>query len=215
MRIIILLIFIFTTLFCYSQTDSISPKKNIYNKLTYGIIVSILPSTDLNKVTGNTYTTSGVINFSNHSLTLGPLWWTDQFNKNANAFRGDILSYQYYLHGKHDALNFYFVYDMLYNFEKDDWTKNMQFDANNYYDVNFNGFWQSMKTMIGYGFNVKIYKGFYINNCISIGFEFYNYSSKTTVNGAPNLSSTFSSGNIFQDSRTCGMIKLGIGYNLK
>ena len=214
MRITFLLIFFSIVQFAFPQTDSISTKKNAPIKLTYGFAFCYLPSTDLNQVTGNTYSTSGVINISQHCILIGPLWWTDQF-KQSNIFRGGILSYQYYPHDKNSKINFYFIYDMLYNFENDEWTKNMQFDANNYYDVKFNGFWQSMKTMIGYGFNVKVYKGFYISNSISIGVEFYNYSSKTIVSGAPNLSSTYSSGNIFQDSRSCGMIKLGIGYHLK
>lgn len=208
-KLLLTTLFLLTILAGFAQSDSILNKK-----ITFGANISYYQNFDLNFKDGFLFSTALEIKKTKHSLSLAPVWWIDK-NIDVNFFKGGLLSYKFFTIKKQKYLNFYFIYDLMFTFEKNDWERNMLYLTNQYFDVSFKSTWHSLKNQIGYGFNINIYKGFYINQGMSFGAEFYNYSSKTDVKDSPDLSSEYSSGNIFSNLKASSYLKIGVGYNFE
>ncbi|MFA4851085.1 MAG: hypothetical protein WC868_05510 [Bacteroidales bacterium] len=207
-------IFLFTNLFGFSQSDSSSTLKNEDKKVIFCADISYYTNFDLNFKDGFSFTTAAVIKNDKHSISVAPVWWIDK-NRKANFFKGGMLSYKFSPSNRNKQINFYFIYDLVYTFEKNKWDKNMEYSPKQFYNVSFISRWHSLKNQVGYGFELNIYKGFYVNQSMSVGIEFYNYKSKTDVKDNASLSSEYSSGNIFSNVSPCGFLKIGIGYNFE
>lgn len=213
MKIFLTFILLAGSLWSFAQDDLIQKSSEKNKQLTFGANLSHFTNFNLNYTDGFSFVTSGVVNKGKCSISLGPIWWIDR-NNYVNFFRGGMLSFQYYPDKTKRRINFYFINDFSYSFEKYHWNRNMKtINYTQYYNVEFKSFSQSLQEQIGYGINVKIYKGFYVNQSMTIGFEFYNYQSTTTVIEDPSLSSEYSTGNIFSASETKGYLKIGIGCN--
>jgi len=212
LRFIFIALLLLTHLSGYTQPDSLLKKEN--KKIVFGANISYYPSLDLAFNDGFSFTTGAVIKNNKHLISIAPVWWVDK-NRNVNFFKGGMLSYQFYPYKNRKRIDFYFIYDLAFTFVKDEWERNMEYFPKQFYDVSFKSRLHSLKNQIGYGFNINIYKGFYINQSMSIGVEFYNYISKTVVKDNPSFSSEYSSGNIFSGSNTCGFLKIGVGYNFE
>lgn len=211
MRTLFIHLFIISYLSGYSQTDSLPALKNRNKKITYEACVLYFYGLDMNTVSGTSFTTAAIIKMSGHSLLLGPVWWLNSF-KDANKFRGVLCSYRYSPDKTMRLIHFYFIGDLIYSYEKYEWAKYLKYDANNYYNIEYKEKWQSLQILGGYGVDIKLYKGFYVSNSMSVGIEFYNYRSHTNVIDVPALSSSYVTGNIFTDSRKSTLMKVGIGY---
>jgi hypothetical protein len=214
MKSILINIFVLSCLFSFAQSDSISISKKESNKMTFGANILYFVNFDLSFKDGFLFATSAVIKNDKQSISIAPLWWIDK-NKSTNFYKGGMLSYQFYPNGNRKSINFYFIYDLLYTFEKNEWERNMEYFPNQFYNVSFKSISNSMKNQVGYGFNINICRGFYINQSMSFGVEFYNYISKTIVKDNPSLSSEYSSGNLFSHTNASSFLKIGIGYNFK
>lgn len=212
LRLVIINILFLAVLSGFAQSDSLLKKQN--KKINFGANIAYCPNFDLAFNDGFLFTTGAIIKKDKHSISLAPVWWIDK-NIDVNFFKGGMLSYQFYPYKNQKRTNFYFIYDLLFTYEKDEWEKNMEFFPKQFYDVSFKSNVHSLKNQVGYGFNINICKGFYISQSMSVGVEFYNYTSKTVVKDNPNLSSEYSNGNIFSHSNTCGFLKIGIGYNFE
>jgi hypothetical protein len=214
LRLILIYMFLFTNLSGFAQSDSVSIIKKENKKMTLGANISYFINFDLSFKDGFSFTTAAVLIKANHLISIAPVWWIDK-NRNANFFKGGMLSYQFFPNKNRKRINFYFIYDLVFTFEKNEWEKNLEYNPQQYYDVSFKSIWHSLKNQAGYGFNINICKGFYINQSMSVGIEYYNYTSKTDVKGNPNLTSKYSSGNIFSNSGACSFLKIGVGYNFE
>ncbi len=214
LSLIVMNIFLLTNMSSFAQSDSVSILKKENKKITFSANSSYLMNFDLSFKDGFSFITAAVIKKANHNLSIAPVWWIDK-NRNGNIFKGGMLSYRFFPSRNRKCLNFYFIYDLMFTFEKNEWEKNMEYIPKQYYDVSFKSRWHSLKNQVGYGFNINIYKGFYFNQSMSIGIEFYNYTSKTDVKDNPSLSSEYSSGNIFSDSNASSLLMIGIGYNFE
>jgi hypothetical protein len=212
LKLVFVYLLLLTNLSGFAQSDSLLKKEN--KKIIFGTNLSYCPNFDLSFNDGFLFATGAVIKKDKHSISLAPVWWADK-NRDVNFFKGGMLSYQFFPYKNRKRTNFYFIYDLAFTFVKDDWEKNMEYFPKQFYDVTFQSRVHSLKNQIGYGFNVNIYKGFYINQSMSIGVEFYNFTSKTVVKDNPSFSSEYSSGNIFSSSNTCGFLKIGVGYNFE
>ena len=146
-----------------------------------------------------------------HYVHLGPLWWLDKI-KNVNVFRGFNISYEFFPFKKNKLINFYFLYDFIFLYENNSWNTTMRFypqkPITDEYEVDIQTKWRSFKNQLGYGFNLSIYKGLYLNQSFSIGLELYDYQSTSTVPEAMELSSSYSN----SGSGTSNYLKIGLGY---
>lgn len=213
MKPILALVFFFQSILSFAQVRITQPDSSNKRHTSYGCNISHLTNFDLNYTDGFSFITTAKINKPNYSASIGPVWWIDR-NNSVNFFRGGMFTIEYYPNKTDRRVNFYFINDLSYTFEKYSWNRYMKtINYTDYYNVEFKSIWQALQEQIGYGFNVKIYKGLYINQSMTIGFEFHNYKSKTTVAEDPSLSSEYSTGNIFSGSATKGYLKIGIGYN--
>jgi len=176
--------------------------------------ISYLYGFDMNTVNGNAILTSAAIRTTKNSFQIGALWWLDHY-KSENTFRGMLGSYKYYPSGNNGKINFSFVGDLIYSYEKNQWAKFIQYDNAHFYHIDYKGKWNSLQTLVGYGVNIKLYKSLFFTNSMTIGLEFYNYSSTTNIEEAPQLSTNYKSGSIFKDSRKNGMMRIGLSYLLK
>lgn len=181
--------------------------------LKWGLQANYFNNFDLNFKAGVLLSTSVTAQKNKSQFAIGPMWWADN-NYKADIFRGAIFSYQYSPFVTNSKINFYFIYDLVYTYQKTGWDKSVQY-GNTYYNVSYKTNWHSLKNQVGYGFNVNLYKGLYITQSMSIGIEYYNTGSKTEVKDNPSLSNTYSSGNIFSGSGTSSFLKFGIGYNFE
>jgi len=197
-RLIAIFILAFLSFPGYSQSDTTNKQKA--NRLTFGTNISYFTDPDLYFNDGFAFTTSLAINKQKHSISIGPVWWFDK-NQDVSIFRGGMASYQYFLNKNQKRINFYFIYDLAYTYEKNQWDTLMHFypvlPINQTYDVTVTTKWQSVINQFGYGFNLNIYKGFYLNQSFSLGIEFYNYKSNQDVKDDTSLSSEYKSGNLF------------------
>ena len=213
-KLIVIFILAFSNFTGYSHSDTTS--KEGANRLTFGTNISYFTALELYFNDGFAFATSFVIIKQKHSLFIGPVWWFDK-NQDVSMFRGGMVSYQYFPRKDRGRINFFFIYDLVYTSEKNQWDTLMHFypmlPINQVYDVTVTTKWQSMINQVGYGFNLNIYKGFYLNQSFSLGIEFYNYKSKADVKDDPGLSSEYSTGSIFSGSNANSVLKIGFGYN--
>ncbi|MDZ4757177.1 MAG: hypothetical protein SGJ10_03430 [Bacteroidota bacterium] len=209
-KIYILLFSLLIGFFTFAQIVNYPAKKI---EIQHGFSANYFTNSELNFKSHNHFSTNFSLSKSNQIFSIGTIFGSTK-NDNLNFFKGGIFSYQYFPNKTNKRFNFYFIYDFIYTFEKSGWEREMQFSGNNEH-VTFNSPWHSLKNQVGYGFNVNIYKGFYLTQSMSIGIEYYNFVSKTVVKNQPQLSSTYSSGNIFSGSGTSSLLKLGMGYHFK
>ncbi len=213
-KIIATSLILFLSILSFAQPDSITTTTDKNKRTSLGVNISHFTNFNLNYTDGFSFVSAVVISKRNYSIALGPIWWLDR-NNYVNFFKGGMLSFQLYPNKTNKRINFYFIDDLSYTFEKYNWEKQIDLTPNKYYDVSFKSTWHALENQTGYGFNFRVYKGFYINQSMTIGFEFYNYTSKTIVKDNPSMSSEYSTGNILSGSNTKGYLKIGLGYNFK
>ena len=205
-RIVFIIFFVSQSLLSFAQLDSLSKKKE--NPWSFNI--SILNSPDFSFKNGVLLTTPLGLKINKSLLQLSPLWWFDK-NRDANFFRGGIFSYSYYPFKEKD-LSFYFIYDLVYEFKTEDWSREIKYNPTSFSIVDYNSKAQSLKNQIGYGFSFIVLKRVYINQSFSIGGEFYNYQSNTTVRENAAYSSEYKSGSLFNKFQACYFLKTGVSY---
>jgi len=201
-------------LLAHSQTDSSLSNTKNGNKPTLGLNISYFTEPDLYFNDGFAFPTLVSLNNEKYSLLLGPVWWIDK-NENVSLFRGGMISYRYFAHKPNKYLNFFFIYDLVYLYEKTEIATQMHFypqlPVNQIYNATNTIRWHSLINQVGYGFKVNIYDGFYINQSFSLGIEFYGYRSETDVVEDPSLSSEYSSGG----NGTSSFLTIGFGYTFE
>jgi hypothetical protein len=150
---------------------------------------------------------SFVYNYKNQSFLIGPAYTS--FNDNYNGY-GFEFTYKIITNpGK--IFNFFFFnhlcYSYLHNsFHQLDETA-FYMDNGNYWDKNY-----LISNIIGYGLNIKLFKGFYINQSFGIiGISFLKNNNELTDYTIP--SNSYSHIGSFYPSYSV-LINLGIGYNL-
>ena len=207
-----------STTVSYPKSDTTITGESNDTKIVLGVNVSYFTTPELYFNNGIAFTTAISVRKIQHSLLLGPVWWIDK-NEDVNVFRGLMLTYKYFPHKSRKRLNFYFIYDIAYLYERKEWDTQLHFypqiPINQVYNVTITTKWQSLINQVGYGFNLNIYKGFYITQSFGLGIEFYNYSSNTEVKEDANLSYKNLSGNIFSENGASSFLKIGIAYDFE
>lgn len=198
------------------QPDTVHTDKE--NVIIFGFNAAHLVEPDFFYKDGVVFTTSLTLSLKQHFISAGPIWWFDK-NRDVSIFRGGIISYHYYPCPSKKNINFHFLYDLTYTYEKQQWDTLMDFypelSKSQTYNATVNIRWQSLANQVGYGFTLNIYNGFYLNQSFSFGIEFYNYRSKTEVHDAPVLSGEYTTGSIFSRSNASSFLKIGIGYQFE
>lgn len=207
--ILITVLCLSNALFGQKETINTVPDSSKYN---LGFQVTYITNSEMYFNDGALFATSFNLNFEKHLFQFGPLWWFDK-NEPTNTFRGVIFSYQFFPLKTNRTLNFYFLYDLVYSFEKTSWESEMQFNpphpSNELFHVYSSTRWNSLINQIGYGFRVNVFKGLYIDQNFSLGLEVYKYESENIVPADPSLSTTYRS----SGHDTNMFLKLGIGYS--
>jgi hypothetical protein len=185
---------------------------SIHSKGSLGLGISYLANTELYFNDGHLLSTVAIYRKQKSYFHIGPLWWIDK-NERDQAFRGVNFSYGYFPMNDHRVLNFYFTYDLYYQYEKHTWHTQLQFyperPLNDYYSATIETKWFSFRNQLGYGINIILFKGLYLSQSFSIGIEFYKYRHQTTILRDQSLSSRNSnSGN-----GTSSYLKFGLGYS--
>jgi len=214
-RKIILIISIFClALLAHSQTDTAISNNESGSKLAFGVNISYFTAPELYFNDGFAFTSSLSVNKNKHTLLLAPVWWIDK-NEDVSVFRGGLLAYQYFPHKPRKRINFYFIYDLAYLYEKKEWDTQIHFypqkPINQVYNAIVTTKWRALVNQFGYGFNLRLFKGLYLNQSFSIGMEFYSYKSETDVKEDSSLSSEYASGG----NGASSFLKIGFGYNFE
>ncbi len=205
---------IFLTIFnlmAYSQDDT--PGKT-ENKLKFGVNVSAMPDLSFEFKNGVHLSTQFIASKNKISILFGPVWWVYK-NKDTNKFKGGSISLRYFPQKMSRTLNFYFMYDLDYFLQTNEWSRYMQYTPSVSYNVDFKSKIQTLRNQVGYGFILKLYKGLFFTQSLSFGMDCYNYNSTTTVIENPSLSENYSSGNIFSNTHASSTLKAGIEFHFK
>ena len=205
----IIYLFLSSTLFSYAQTEKNTDNK----KITVGINSSFFSNFELDFNPGYEFSTQLTLQKNKSKFSIGPVWLLCKVY-DINNFRGGIFSYQYFP-VQNKKFNFYLIYDLSFTAERNAWQRYMEYDNGKFDWIKFNSRMNYLKNQFGYGFTMKIYNGFYLNQSMSLGLEYYNYYTNSETSNNPKLSAVYKSGNIFSNSGTCSFLRLGIGYNFE
>ncbi len=208
-QIFILLILLTTR--AYPQNEPTDIASEVPKVVNFGINVSYTALLPTNVVAA---TPGFVINLNKFSFLIGPRTYlsNNTFDKSKHL-RGIQVSCKYFPNGitYEKRFNFYFLYDLAYsriitershqNYYHPDLQHYMSKDT---YTINYT------TNLIGYGFQLNIIKGFYINQSLQLGISFYSDKHVLIVPDKPILSEEGSSR---QEPGFDAMIRIGLGYN--
>ncbi|MCK4699784.1 MAG: hypothetical protein KAT38_05605 [Bacteroidales bacterium] len=155
-----------------------------------------------------------VLNFNKFSFLIGPRTYLDNntFDKSKHL-RGIQVSCRFFPNGitSEKRFNFYFLYDFAFSIIITEHSHQIYHhpDLQHYISkcittVNY------ITNHIGYGFQLKIIKGFYINQSLQLGIAHYSDKLEIIVPDKPILSEEVSSS---QEPAFDAMIRIGLGYN--
>ena len=195
----------------YPQNELTDKASDVPKVVNFGINLSytaLLPTRVIAATPGL------VLNLNKFSFLIGPRTYlsNNTFDKSKHL-RGIQVSCKFFPNGitYEKRFNFYFLYDLAYSkivTESDHqvyYHPDLQhYMSNDTYTINYT------TNFIGYGFQLNIIKGFYINQSLQLGIAHYSDKLEIIVPDKPILSEEVSSS---QEPAFDGMIRLGLGYN--
>ena len=164
-----------------SKQDSIESKYNIGLEFNYKILTD-----------HKAYSTLLCFEYNKLTIKTGPIFSSNELSQDFEGFNlaGVALAFEYNPNNKARIFDFYF----LTNFEYSQFNKE---EETYYYSGDLK---RAYRAAMGYGFDLKIYKGWYFTNSISFGvsYETLKYNSGIKSN----------------ELNFYGYFNGGIGYNL-
>jgi opacity protein-like surface antigen len=188
-----------------AQTDSL---KSAIPKLRYGLNVSYNLTRDI----FNAITPSLVLIKTRHAFMIGPrIFVGKETNYEKNKPLGGEFIYMIFPNRQVKRFNFYFLYDLDFimnrNVRQGYYYANHKTNKGNWLSTEY-----SITNMIGYGFKLKIVKGFYLYNCAGagLGLTKEDYNFKGIDDSSIFIKNT---GNFFDYKYLTVLVHLGFGYD--
>lgn len=155
-----------------------------------------------------------VLNLNKFSFLIGPRTYlsNNTFDKSKHL-RGIQVSCKFFPNGitYEKRFNFYFLYDLAYSRIITEHKHTVYYHPDlQHYISNCTSTVNYTTNFIGYGFQLNIIKGFYINQSLQLGIALYNDKIVIIVPDKPILSEQAASS---QEPAFDAMIRIGLGYN--
>ena len=155
-----------------------------------------------------------VLNLNKFSFLIGPRTYLDNntFDKSKHL-RGFQVSCRFFPNSitSEKRFNFYFLYDFAYSIIITEHSHQTYYHPDlQHYITDCTTTVNYTTNLIGYGFQLKIIKGFYVNQSLQLGIAHYNDKLEIIVPDKPILSEEGSSR---QEPGFDATIRLGLGYN--
>ena len=155
-----------------------------------------------------------VLNLNKFSFLIGPRTYLSKntFNKSKHL-RGIQVSCKFFPNGitYEKRFNFYFLYDLAYSRIISESDHQVYYHPDlQHYISNCTSTVNYTTNFIGYGFQLNVIKGFYINQSLQLGLGIYKDKIVIIVPDKPILSEE---GTSSQEPAFDAMIRIGLGYN--
>lgn len=205
------ILLILLTTKAYPQNELTDKASEVPKAVNFGINLSYTAPLPTRVVAA---TPGLVLNLNKFSFLIGPRTYlsNNTFDKSKHL-RGIQVSCKFFPNGitYEKRFNFYFLYDLAYSSIITESNHTVYYHPDlQHYISNCTSTINYTTNFIGYGFQLNIVEGFYINQSFGLGIRIYNDKLVTIVPDKPILSEEVTSS---EEPSFDGMIRLGLGYN--
>ena len=205
------ILLILLTTKAYPQNELTDKASEVPKAINFGINLSytaLLPARVVAATPGL------VLNLNKFSFLIGPRTYlsNNTFNKSKHL-RGIQVSCKFFPNGisYEKRFNFYFLYDLAYSRIITENNHQVYYHPDlQHYISNCTSTINYTTNLIGYGFQLNLIKGFYINQSLQLGLGIYKDKIVIIVPDKPILSEK---GTSSEEPSFDAMIRLGFGYN--
>lgn len=205
------ILLILLTTKAYPQNELTDKASEVPKAINFGINLSytaLLPARVVAATPGL------VLNLNKFSFLIGPRIYlsNNTFNKSKHL-RGIQVSCKFFPNGisYEKRFNFYFLYDLAYSRIITENNHQVYYHPDlQHYISNCTSTINYTTNLIGYGFQLNLIKGFYINQSLQLGLGIYKDKIVIIVPDKPILSET---GTSSEEPSFDALIRLGFGYN--
>jgi hypothetical protein len=205
-RATVLLITLLLSFSLYAQTDTIKSKKF---KIRYGVNVSY----NFTRYITEAISPCFELRVGNQNFMIGPLVYVNRESPHLKYSRTGVnYSYKIFPNPTSRIFNFYFLYNFQFAMDR----KKENVDYYNYSNIHLIGSITrteySITNCIGYGYKMRIVKGFYLNNSIGVGIGLFRNDSRADYPDVPSASH-YDKGSMFGYGQPTIFANLGFGYD--